>query len=395
MAINFPDAPTLNQVFQGYYWDGEKWMTQGSIAGAVRYDVAQGLSANQRSQARSNIGDLKKNYVINGAMMISQENGTVGGSISGYYPVDQWHTVNSSSGTVIAAQVSSPTAGGSPNRIRMTVNVADAALGAGDLVMFRQVLEGLRITDLRLGSAAAKTVTVQFGVKAPAGTYCVAILNGIPNRAYVTEYVVAAGEANTDVIKSVTIQLDTTGTWAADNTIGFYLGFTLMGGSTYQTAANSWAGGNFWATSNQFNFMASTSNVFELFDVSLTEGNVAPPFMVPDYASELALCKRYFQFLEAGQVVGGPVASNSVYFGLSFSVKMRAAPTLSGPGGNSVIFLTAQNTEASSANAPSINVASTSGMEFQIAGFGGLTGGQVCFWRRTDTGTKIMFSARL
>ena len=39
---------------------------------------------------------------------------------------------------------------------------------------------------------------------------------------------------------------------------------------------------------------ATAGNIFELFDVSLTEGTVAPPFQVPDYASELALCQRYF-----------------------------------------------------------------------------------------------------
>ena len=34
--------------------------------------------------------------------------------------------------------------------------------------------------------------------------------------------------------------------------------------------------------------MGTVGNVFELFDVCLTEGTVAPPFEVPDYASELA-----------------------------------------------------------------------------------------------------------
>ena len=42
---------------------------------AVRYDAAQTLTPAQRSQARSNIDVTKKNYIINGAMMVSQENG--------------------------------------------------------------------------------------------------------------------------------------------------------------------------------------------------------------------------------------------------------------------------------------------------------------------------------
>jgi hypothetical protein len=69
-----------------------------------------------------------------------------------------------------------------------------------------------------------------------------------------------------------------------------------MAGSNYQTAVNTWQStGLMLATSNQFNFMGTNGNTFELFDVSLTEGSVAPPFVVPDYASELLACQRYWR----------------------------------------------------------------------------------------------------
>ena len=38
--------------------------------GSVRYDLPQGLTANQTAQARANIAVTKKNYIINGGMMI-------------------------------------------------------------------------------------------------------------------------------------------------------------------------------------------------------------------------------------------------------------------------------------------------------------------------------------
>ena len=60
------------------------------LAGAVRYDVAQTLTANQMAQARSNIAVTKKNYIVNGAMMVSQENGTTAVTLAGTYPVDQF-----------------------------------------------------------------------------------------------------------------------------------------------------------------------------------------------------------------------------------------------------------------------------------------------------------------
>ena len=180
-------------------------------------------------------------------------------------------------------------------------------------------------------------VTIQFGVKAPAGTYCVALRNAATNRSYIAEYVIAAGEANTDTVKSVTVQLDTTGTWATDNTVGLYIGWALMIGPTYQSTAGSWQAGNFQATPNQFNFMGTGGNVFDLFDVSLTEGTTAPPFQVPDYASELLTCQRYFEkwscVPSSGQYnivcAGGWSQTNGFVGVYHMKVKKRSLPTVS------------------------------------------------------------------
>ena len=118
--------------------------------------------------------------------------------------------------------------------------------------------------------------------------------NDVFNRSYAAEYTIAAGEANTDVVKSVTVTLDTGGTWQSYNTRSLTVLWCLMSGSTFQTSPSVWAAGNFLGSANQYNFMGTAGNVFELFDVSLTEGSVAPPFMVPDYASELQACRRYW-----------------------------------------------------------------------------------------------------
>ena len=166
-------------------------------------------------------------------------------------------------------------------------------MAVGDVAYIMQPVEGLRVADLRSGSAAAKTVTLQFGVRAPAGTYSVVIANA--TRSYTANYVISAGEANTDVLKSVTLTLDTAGTWAADNSLGFYIFWSLMCGTTFAQAPGSWATFSSRGSTTQFNFMQTNGNIFELFDVSLTEGAVAPPFVVPDYASELAACMRYYE----------------------------------------------------------------------------------------------------
>jgi hypothetical protein len=278
MAFDFPTSPTTGQLYSAgagfptYRWDGEKWTV-----------FPVGFSANA------------KNYILNGAMWISQENIANVGTVSNYYPVDQFFFPFTHAGAQNIAQVASATPGGSPNRIRITMTTADAAVAAGDFSGIITYLEGLRVADLKSGTAAARQVTLSFGVKAPAGTYCVAFRNAAANRAYIAEYVISGGEANTDVVKSVTLTLDTSGTWASDNTQGISIFWVLMCGSTFQTPAGSWTAGNLFASSNQFNFSGTVGNVFELFDVGLYEGSSAPAYRLPDYASELALCMRYWE----------------------------------------------------------------------------------------------------
>lgn len=299
--------------------------------------------------ARSNLGVTldnvqgapKKNYILNGAMMVSQQNGTTAGTTSFYYPVDMFTCVKAATtGAFSLAQVASVTPAGSPNRIRFTVTTADAVVDSTDLMNILTNIEGLRVADLQAGTASAKTITIQFGVKAPAGTYCVTVRNASSNRTYTSEYVISPGEANTDVVKSVTLTLDTTGTWSKTNTSGLVVSWTLMSGTSYHVPADTWTAGNFAATSNQFNIFSTLGNVFELFDVSITEGAVAPTFVVPDYVETLKLCQRYWSKSFNAEINPANAVDNSNYNAMAYStaavlsqriyypVKMRTTPTL-------------------------------------------------------------------
>lgn len=363
MAYNFPSSPTVGQVYQGYTWDGEKWavaqsggktqrfiftpaagttvlsgadangLTLSYTPGAVEvsingiwldfseYTATNGTSitlpfataAGDRVYVYALAGfsvldplNVKKNYIVNGAMMVSQESGSTSqGPFTGTgtaYFVDQFAFIIASMGaSMTIQQVASTTPGGSPNRIRATVTTADAAAPtSGEATYILQPIEGFRVADLLFGSSSAKSVTIRFGVRAPAGTYGVSLRNGsvsggTVNRSCVAEFTISAGEANTDVIKTVTFSGDQVGTWAKDTSAGLNVSWCLLAGSTFQQAAGSFAATNTLTTSNQFNFGATNGNVFELFDVGLYEGVVAPSFTVPDFTSELALCQRYWE----------------------------------------------------------------------------------------------------
>lgn len=281
-----------------------------------------------------------RNYLLNGAMMLSQENGTTAGTTTLYYPVDQFLSSFTNGGTCSVAQVASATPAGSPNRLRYTVTSADASVAAGDFAQIIQRVEGLRVAGLLYGTASAKTMTLRFGVKAPAGTYCVVFINSATNRSYVAQYVIASGEANTDVVKSVTIPGDTSGTWLKDTGIGLEVRWGLMAGSTFQQAAGSWGTGNAVGSSSQFNFMGTNGNVFELFDAGLYEGDTPPLFAVPDVTTELPRVQRYFwvetvtNILYAENISAG-VGGNNIAMTVKYPVAMRIVPTVTFPAATS------------------------------------------------------------
>ena len=212
--INFPDTPTLGQVFQGYTWDGEKWVSTYPVTvfNAVRYDLPQGLTANQMAQARSNIAVTKRNFLINGAFQINQ-GGYVSAAVlaAAAYGHDQWKA-GASGGDYSFTQSTGST----------TITIA-----AGKSLI--QPIEDARVTG--------------------GGSYVLAWTGTAQARAGV----------NT---------LTPSGAYAASP--------LLITGQTDGTV------------------MSVEFNAGTLGNVSLTEGNVAPPFQVPDYPIELALCRRYF-----------------------------------------------------------------------------------------------------
>jgi hypothetical protein len=363
MGLNFPNAPTVGQLYPSppltgvpvYQWDGQKWLVlAGGLSPVYVGDAPPSNPPNGALWWNSTTAQLyiyyvdvnssqwvmivsspaptttAKNYVLNGAMMVSQENGSAAGTTNAFYAADQFlFNIVNTTGTAQIQQVASRTPSGSPNRLRVTVTTADAAQTTNKYVSIMQTLEGLRVADLNMGLVTAKSVVLQFGVKAPAGTYCVSFRNAGITRSYVGECVVAPGEANTDVVKTIALALDTTGTWASDNTVGMYLQWSLMCGPTYQAPAGAWTAGNFPASPNQFNFMGTINNVFELFDVGLYVGSAAPPFQVPDYVTELQLCRRYFEGCDDVLWTMAYAAATSVArMALMCGVKKRAPPAL-------------------------------------------------------------------
>jgi hypothetical protein len=215
--------------------------------------------------------------------------------------------------------------------------------------------------------------------------------NSAANRSYVAEYVIAAGEANTDVVKRVTIPGDTSGTWLSDTGVGLNIRWGLSVGSTFQQAAGSWGAANAIGSSNQFNFMGTTGNVFELFDVGLYEGAAAPVFQVPDYVSEFVSCRRYFR-MSAAEGAGTP-STTTVFFFVKHE-GMRVAPTVAAAAALVVTDINAANFTQSTAQA-SISSNSSEGGLYSLGNFTGLTVGKLYIFQNAGATNVIKLNSRL
>jgi len=191
----------------------------------------------------------------------------------------------------------------------------------------------------------SQAVTLSFWVKSTTtGIYCVTFRNQATNRAYVHEYTISA--ANTWERKTVSLTLDTSGTWIFDNHgsnwglgegKGLNINFILNAGPSraVSQAANTWGAGG-WSTTNQTNLFASTSNTWQISQVQLTRGSTAPDGFMGESIQEIQnqldyyFHRRIFTATSGAKIFGGGVTVGSTMTETDYIYprKLRANPTL-------------------------------------------------------------------
>lgn len=284
---------------------------------------------------------LSNNLIINGNFDIDQENvgSRVNMNVSGIYGPDMWRWNKIGAGSIDYALSTSvvPNNGFSANSMELTVNTADASIAAGDNYNIQTYVEGYDYKSLHNG----KEITLGFWVSSSVtGTYCVSYNNATANRSYVAEFTITT--ADTLEYKTITIKTDTAGTWDFTNGIGLRVTFALAAGTTYQTTADTWQAGQYYATSNQVNWMGTASNTFYLSQVQLVEGTIAVKYnqLIKSFKQLLAFCKRYYQKSYDPGTVPGTVTNvgsfrerfvyNNNQSSIWFNIAMRTAPTMTG-----------------------------------------------------------------
>ena len=286
--------------------------------------------ANIGSVADSSLGF--RNRIINGGMVIDQRN--AGASITptnASYSLDRWQWALTQPSKLTAQQ--STTAPVGFTQSNLITSSSAYSVGAAEVFLFRQRIEGFNTADFGWGTANAKTVTLSFWVRSSlTGTFGGAIRNNAQDRSYPFSYTISS--ANTFEYKSITIAGDTTGTWDTNNSTGVEVNFSLGTGSTLSNTAGAWVAGSFASATGATSVVGTNGATFYITGVQLEKGATATSFDYRPYGTELALCQRYYSRLSSlsGNYVGfgaGVVASTtSAQVYVKYPVRMRSAPTL-------------------------------------------------------------------
>lgn len=283
-----------------------------------------------------------RNRIINGDMRIDQRN--AGGNINVttdpnplIMSVDRMN-IGVTGGANVSAQQSTTAPAGFSNSLKLTVTTADASVAAGDYGFLRQRIEGYNIADFNLGTSNASPFTVSFWVQSSVtGTYSIGITNVGNGATYAASYSIPV--ANTWTKIAITIPACTIGTWSGNTTNGqgLELFFCLGNGSTYLGTPGSWQSGYLIGATGTTNWISTANATFYITGIQLEKGSVATAFEYRSYATEFALCQRYYQapcgtsttgIGQGGIATFYAVSVSEAFSTLQFPVAMRTAPTV-------------------------------------------------------------------
>jgi hypothetical protein len=210
------------------------------------------------------------------------------------------------------------------------VTTADASIGATQFCLFTHKIEGFNAASFGFGQSGTRYVTLSFWHKhTKTGIYCVSVHNSALSRSHISEY--TQDVTDTWEKATITIPVDTSGTWLYDSGIGMRVHFSLAGGSDFHGSANTWLSTADYCTANQVNALDSTSNNFKIALVQLEAGQTATPFETRPYGVELALCQRYYYRLTADSPdyfgFGYCYSTTQLVCYTPFPTTMRTTPT--------------------------------------------------------------------
>lgn len=286
-------------------------------------------------------GSTGKNVIIGGDFSTNPwQRGTIFPAVAAgsTYTADRWvyeilgvgsvGVVDISLSTIVptvaqAGQFTTSSMGITPITIDATVNV-------GSIYALNQYVEGHNFVSL-----AQKTMTLSFWHRHNlTGIYCVSLTNSVADRSVVFEYTQAVSNAWE---KSVIVipASPAAGGWNYNIGRGIGVRFAAQIGTTFQTVTvGSWITGNFYATANQVNALAVTSNTMFFALIQLETGSTASTFDNKAIQDVLDPCLRYYErqinsiSTDTSYGSGFVISATSALCGITFEVKRIANATI-------------------------------------------------------------------
>ena len=242
-----------------------------------------------------------RNLIINGAMQVAQRGTSASvsnDSNEGYQTLDRWYFQygNSAGGTVTVSQDSTvPSGEGFANSYKVDVTSADTSLASNHNVYIGHTIESQNMANSGWNYTDPNSfVTLSFYARSSVDTtLCFMARNFDAGYYYVKEFSLTA---NTWKRVSHAIPGNANLVFNDDNGEGLGIWIILATGSDNDDSSDgAWNSSFELATSNQANFLASTSNILHLTGVQLELGEQATPFEHRSFADELHRCKRYYR----------------------------------------------------------------------------------------------------
>ena len=295
-----------------------------------------------------------KNLVINGDMRIFQRATSATTSTSTYDTVDRFLLYESSDGAMTSEKedlsVADQATTGQRTALEMNVTTADGTIAANQFAAIYHRIEAQNLQHLLYGTSAAKNLTLSFWCKSnKTGTYCISFNKNDSTEYYIPiEYTISSAntwEKKVIVLSptagSTSLITASGGAIADDNGVGLQITFGLAWGSNYHGTNNTWTTSSHLATSNQVNWLDSTSNNFYLTGVQLEVGDQATDFEHLPFDVQFQRCQRYLQCITHNATTSGNVTGDNKYVmdvhfynntacygSYMFPVQMRGTPTV-------------------------------------------------------------------
>jgi hypothetical protein len=226
------------------------------------------------------------------------------------------------------------------NKIACTTQ--DTSQDANNQMYFQQQIEAQNMNWLKFYEANPDSVTVSFWVKSNrTGSFSAALKlsdnnsveNNIATRIYPFTYSISVADTWEKKTETITLDSSTGETKPTGTNHGMSILFWQGAGTNRDGAtADAWGdNGNASCASDNLDLLGSTNNNWYITGVQLEVGSVATEFEHRSYGEELALCQRYYQVVDFGNIYG-PFdgyfgISNYLHYASSRTVTMRTAPS--------------------------------------------------------------------